>query len=241
MESNYLESKLTNKMVTPEDIPEFEFKLKGVQPPELINEYLKKHQLVANWGKQKLMNNLHVWAERFIFEFELKIEDTPALMVDKLSQSTYGHFRPGRNGFGLRNEIAINEIYIEEQKYWETLGTLLHELLHAEQEIKGNAGKNNYHNKNYKDRAASFGLIVDSWGHTSYAPAPTPFWDILKKYGVEMPDTFEAVEEQTAEPGNSKLKLWICECRPNPVKVRVAIQDFRARCLKCNTIFRRSE
>ncbi|MCK5613366.1 hypothetical protein KAR91_66465, partial [Candidatus Pacearchaeota archaeon] len=72
-------------------------------PAEPINEQLKKHQVFADWDKQKLMQDLHLWIERFRFEFKLKIEEIPAIMIGKIGRSTYGHFRPGRNGFGLRN------------------------------------------------------------------------------------------------------------------------------------------
>jgi hypothetical protein len=40
--------------------------------------------------------------------------------------------------------------------------------------------------------------------------------------------------------GCSKLKLWICACKPRPVHVRVAISDFEAVCLKCNQKFIRA-
>ena len=216
------------------------FKPKTYLPAETINEQLKEHQIIADWDKQKLMQDLHAWTKRFHFEFKLKFEEVPAIMIDRIGRSTYGHFRPGRNGFGLRNEIAINETYIEEREYWQTLGTLLHELLHVEEEIAGTAGKNNYHNKAFRKRAKSLGLIIDQWGHTQYAPAPSPFWDILNKYGVTAPDMPAPVVPAT-KPGNSKLKLWVCECKPKPVRVRVAIKDFQARCLKCDAKFKRQD
>ncbi len=224
-------------MVTPEDITEFEFKLKSAPKPEFINEQLKDHQISSQWDKHNLIHELHIWVERFVDEFKLQIEGVPALMVDKINRFRFGHFRPGRNGFGLQSEIAINETYLKEHENWRLLGTLLHELLHAEQEQSGKPGQNNYHNKEYRERAKSFGLIVDTWGHMIYAPAPTPFWDIIEKYGNEIPDTLDPIEEQATEPGDSKLKLWICECKPNPVRVRVGIKDFRAKCLRCDTIF----
>lgn len=205
---------------------------------EIINSHLKQHQLNVDWDKRDLIQNLHLWTERFIFEFKLKINELPALMVDKISRRRYGHHRAGRNGFGLRNEVAINEIYIEKISYSDVLGTLLHELLHVEQDQFGEPGKHNYHNKEFRDRAASFGLLIDGWGHTTYAPAPSPFWSILTKYSVKVPETSVDIVQTAHEPGQSKLRLWICECHPQPVRVRVAITDFRAMCLKCGAIFR---
>jgi hypothetical protein len=205
---------------------------------EIINEQLKDHQIAADWDKHGLIQDIHIWAERFIFAFKLKIEESPAIMIDIIGRSTYGHFRPGRNGFGLRNEIALNQRFIDTREYWDVLGTLLHELLHLEQELAGKPGKHNYHNKAYRERAVSFGLIVDEWGRTKYAPAPSPFWDILGKQEIAAPAILPSEPTATA-PGNSKLKLWVCECKPRPVHVRVAIEDFQAKCLKCGAIFRK--
>lgn len=209
---------------------------------ENINLALKDHQLKADWDYNKLICDLHTWTERFHFEFKLKFDEVPAIMIDKIGHSTYGHFKPGRNGFGLRNEVAINETFLSECDYWQTLGTLLHELLHVEQEQSGHPGKNNYHNKAFRNRAESLGLIVDNWGHTQYAPVPTPFFNVLKKYGVNTPRLPELTNvEVTQKPGNSKLKLWICDCLPQPVHVRVAIKDFQARCLKCGHNFKQEQ
>jgi hypothetical protein len=208
---------------------------------EQINLALKAHQdNVENWAKRALMEDLHVWAERFTLEFKLQT-CVPALMLDRLSRRCCGHFRRGRNGFGLLNEIAINEMHVSKSRYWDVLVTLLHELLHAEQEIGGKPGRGNYHNKEFRERARALGLIVDHWGHTWVASKPTPFLDILEKYGLTVPEITEPAPAMVTSPGTSKLKLWVCQCTPNPVRVRVAIEDFQARCLKCGHVFVRSD
>jgi hypothetical protein len=207
---------------------------------EPINNQLKNHQITADdWGKRDLSEKFHTWTERFMFEFKLKTSE-PAISVARLHPKRYGHYRPGRNDFGLRNEIAINEIYINENTFWEAIGTLLHELLHAEQEQIGRPSKGNYHNTAFRNRAESFGLIVDSSGHTQYLPPPSPFFDILTKYGVIFPDIPEPLIPLN-RAGTSKLKLWICECEPKPVHVRVAIDNFHAKCLLCNQNFHRAK
>jgi hypothetical protein len=40
-------------------------------------------------------------------------------------------------------------------------------------------------------------------------------------------------------PGSGRMRLWLCECLPKPVRVRVASDDFRARCLTCGALFKR--
>ncbi|HBG28987.1 MAG: hypothetical protein A2Y10_14805 [Planctomycetes bacterium GWF2_41_51] len=235
--------------LVPSKSAQFEFK---PETHEIINEHLKDHQVAIEWEKKELIQNLHIWRERFIFEFNLKIDGLPAISIDRIRKSAYGLFKLGRNGFGLRNEITINEVYIDNRAYWQIIGTFLHELLHAEQEQSGKPYKTKrknkdyrytYHNKDYRDRAASFGLIVDQWGHQRYVPPPSPFWDILYKYGISITDIdkeSDSIAPLATAPGNSKLKLWICGCQPKPVHVRVAIEDFQAKCLKCGTIFRRA-
>lgn len=207
---------------------------------EPINEQLKEHQATADWDKQPLIEELHKWVERFILEFKLKTS-VPAIKVAHLARKCYGHYRPGRNGFGLHNEIAINEAYIDNRKFWQVLGTLLHELLHAEQEQTGKPGKHNYHNNTFVKKAKSLGLIVERWGQTQYAPKPSPFLDILDKYDVVVPDMPTPALVPPTKPGNSKLKLWICECKPKPVHVRVAIKDFKAKCLECKAEFQQRD
>jgi hypothetical protein len=231
---------MTNENSQTVDVPSVEHAALGHMPEstfaEPINDQLKDHQIASDdWDKSKLVKELYLWAERFIFEFKLKT-NMPALRIDLIKKSLYGHYRRGRNGFGLRNEIAINETYLEELKGWEILGVLFHELLHAEEERTGKPGKNNYHKQPFRNRAESFGLIVDTSGYTQYKPAPSPFFDILNKYGVNIPDIPQPAIPQNI-PSKAKLKLWICECWPKPVRVRVAISDFRAKCLRCNQNF----
>lgn len=45
-------------------------------------------------------------------------------------------------------------------------------------------------------------------------------------------------EGKTRGPGSGRLRLWICDC-DRPKKVRIASDDFHARCLICFSLFRR--
>lgn len=205
---------------------------------ERINLALKRHQaLVHDWRYRPVLEDLHIWADRFIVEFKLHTT-TPAIMIKRLRSGTYGQHRHGRNGFGLRHEITIGEDHLGGSEYWQVLGTLLHELLHAEQEDVGKPGRRNYHNRQFRERAHEFGLIVDERGHQQYAPAPTPFLDLLDKCGVKTPELLPQPTIPASSTGKSKLKPWICGCRPRPIHIQVAINDLRARCLKCGQMFR---
>lgn len=191
---------------------------------------LARHQITQDWDTRDLSTWLHKWSELFIFGFKLEIT-TFALAIDWLRAGRLGHFRHGFNGFGLRGEIALNRRYLDESPY-EVLGTLLHELLHAEQEENGKPGKRNYHNKAFRLRAIEFGLVVDAKGHQRCV-TPSPFQTLLLTHGVDMP-SMPPVERRPKEKGRSKLRRWVCACGP----IRVGRSRFRARCIDCNSEFR---
>jgi len=139
----------------------------------------------------------------------------------------------------MNYEIAIDEHHAESDEFWKPLGTLLHEMLHLWQHIHGAPPRSfafNYHNTQFREKAATLGLIVDRWGNTCYLPGNSPFFNLLNEYGVT-PPSLPPIEKQLSRmgrSGSSKLKLWECGC---PVKVRVAVPHFRARCLVCNSLF----
>jgi hypothetical protein len=203
---------------------------------EQINLDLRRHQAsIEDWQYRPTVEDLHVYADRFILEFKLQTT-TPVIMIETLRSDTLGHHRSGRNGLGLRHEIAISRDHLEKHEYWQVLGTLLHELLHAEQEDLDQSGRRNYHNKHFRERARQFGLIVDERGCQQYAPAPTPFLDLLNKYGVKTPE-LPPLMAAMSSASRSKSKPWICGCQPRPIHIQVAIDDLRARCLKCGQMF----
>lgn len=206
---------------------------------ETINLALRRHQTkVDDWGFRKVAANLHTWAERMIFDFKIQTKAVPALMIERL-RKRLGHYRSGRNGFGLRDEIALDEHHVRGNPYWKVLGTLLHEILHCWQEHSGKPpGPNsrNYHNKQYREKAEELGLIVDQYGHTQYAPGDTPFLNLLRKYGVQVPEIPEP--EPLITKGWSSLELYQCPCG---VKARVGRSRFNAQCLDCGGLFERRD
>jgi len=210
---------------------------------EPINVALKQHQTsTKDWEYRALLAEIHTWAERFNVGFKLNIP-VPAIVLDRLRGQCLGHFRSGRNAWGLKDEVAIDRVHATSGDFWQALGTLLHELIHLWQQQHGNPPSNNnfnYHNRQYRDKALAFGLVVDRWGHQRYAPEKSPFLALLAQYGVEVP-ALPPVEQQritTTRLNSSKLKLWQCKC---PVRVRVARTDFLAKCLVCGHIFERKE
>jgi hypothetical protein len=195
---------------------------------------LARHQIEEDWESRELMQALLLWAAKFTVEFKLEIPEL-ALSLAHLSRRRYGHFRPGHNSFGLKGEIAINRLYLPPQRpLWRVLGTLLHELLHAWQQAHGTPGKGNHHNRELRDKARSYGLLIDGDGVTEYAEW-SPFKEILHDQGIDLSDPETPVSGGTIGGRcSSKLKKWSCGC----TNVRVAVAEFRAMCLKCGREFK---
>lgn len=198
-----------------------------------VYQNLARHQKTESWFGKDIIETLQLWAGRFNEEFKLEIPEV-SLAIDSLRCTTLGHFRYGHNGFGLKGEIALNIRYLFGQREaWEVLGTLLHELLHAWQQAHGKPGKGNYHNREFRDKAKSLGLLIDKRGVTGYA-AESLFKDMLRRFDVVVP-FFEVPLPRVRDKGNSKLKKWSCGC----FNVWCAKPDLDARCMKCGQRFRR--
>lgn len=197
-----------------------------------VYSVLAHHQRSEDWDLKALFTELQRWAEIFNLEFNLEIRDI-SLCVDWLSRRRFGHFRYGHNGFGLEGEIAINRRYLDRKEFWQVLGTLLHEMLHAWQQAHGKPGKWSYHNVQFRKKALEYGLVVDQRGVTDYEPK-SPFMDLLRKHGVHVPHIPNPLQRRR---GSSKLKKWCCGC----TNVRVAVADFRAKCLRCGNVFVRAD
>lgn len=205
--------------------------------PGLVYEALAEHQTTADWDMQGLMKELHRWKEIFVSEFKLELPPV-AFCIKHTRALCFGYFRPGHNEFGMTREICINRTYLNTREHWQVLGTELHELLHAWQDKRKTAGKRNYHNIEFREKAREFGLIVDSRGATEYAPeAESPFLQVLRKHGLKVPELPTPVTHVVA---GSKQKKWSCVCTP-PVNVRVAVARFKAMCLHCNQMFVRQD
>lgn len=196
-----------------------------------VYQALAQHQMDEAWFGRPAMLEFQRWATRFNVEFKLEIPEV-SLSIDWLRRRSYGHFRSGHNGFGLRGEIALNIRYLFGQREpWEVLGTLLHELLHAWQQAYGKPGKRNYHNRQFREKAAFYGLLVDRRGVTGYA-AESLFKDLLRRHDVSVP-FFEVPVAEKRHEGTSKLKKWTCGC----FNVWCGRPGLQARCLRCGQEF----
>ncbi|MBX3395551.1 MAG: hypothetical protein KF841_09305 [Phycisphaerae bacterium] len=199
-----------------------------------IYQELADYQRTEAWFGQALIETLQLWTNRFIAEFKLDIPEV-VLSIDALPCTRYGQFREGHNGLGLRGEITLNAKYLDGSRpMWEVLGTLLHELLHGWQQAHGSPGKGNHHNREFREKAAQLGLLIDKKGLTGYA-AFGPFKTLLIQSGIDAPSTETPVPSRRPR-GTSKLKKWSCAC----TNVWCAVSDLLADCQECGSPFIRS-
>jgi hypothetical protein len=196
-----------------------------------INLALRDHERgTSDWPWAQLVCTLHEWTERFTFEFKLDVA-VPVIQVEAIPFRTLGTYRRGRNGFALRDEITINARHVN-RPLSRLLATLLHELLHQWQEVHGRPSKRNHHNNEFRKKARSLGLVVNSRGETHITPGP--FTDLLKRYDLDV----VASEATRVNPSpialapGSKLKKWSCGC----TNVRCAV-ELAAVCAHCGEWF----
>ena len=180
-------------------------------------------------GRPGMAAELSRWAA-ILDECGLDVPEM-ALAIDFTHRRCYGHFRPGHNGFGPQGEILINRHYLSSRPGWQTLGTLLHELLHGWRRAHGRPGEGRYRQQAVPPEGRVAGIDRRSHGHTRYA-ADSPCVRLLEKHGMHLP-SFGEPAIPVRQPGQSKLKKWSCGC----TNVRVAVADFRALCLKCGGEF----
>ncbi len=199
---------------------------------EPVNEALKEHSIkTQDWNFKEAATLLHEWAIRFNEEFKLDLP-TPAIRLDQITRCRYGQYQPGRNGFGLKHETAINVRYTD-GPFAEVLSTLLHEQIHCWQSLYGRPGKNNYHNIAFRNKAGVYGLVIDERGYTLGIERGR-LTELLSQHGI---DTFKLSmpgERQKVRPrGNSKMRKWRCAC----TNVRCATR-FAAHCDICGAAFK---
>ncbi len=209
-----------------------ELAMVGVASEPIAHQLREHQQQLDDWYAEPI-RDFQTWTERFVLEFNIGLEATPTFGVQRM-RSMYAFYMPGRSEVGIRDNIRFNEGSLDRDPA-EVYGTLLHELLHLEQQYHGKPGTRNYHNKEYRERALTCGLVVDRWGcHNGYTSV---FTDVLCKYGVRLEPYVVAEREGRSATASaaSALKTWRCDC------TRVLSEGtLDARCLACGTAFTRA-
>jgi hypothetical protein len=162
---------------------------------------------------------------------------TPIISLEGDRITLLGTYHIGRNGFGAKNHITLNERHLNKPTV-EVLSTLLHEMIHQWQhEMTGKSGTPPYHNVEFQNKAKELGIPSDAYGHQ--LGMGDTFLAVCQANGIEIDKKAIEQYEMLQKPavrGQSKLKKWTCGC----TNVRVAVPDFQAVCLKCKRKFVRA-
>jgi hypothetical protein len=205
---------------------------------EATNARIKEHEIrTKEWMYSELSKELYMWFERFNGRFFDGKLQTAAISFKRTGIRTLGHYVIDRNEFGLKWNINLNSVYLK-RPFMEILATLLHEMIHQWQELYGKSGRGSYHNIEYQKKSIELGIPSSARGvRLGYQD---PFVSFIRKHGVDAECSLLLVEDISQLPpigrGKSKLNKWSCGC----TNVRVAVKDFRAKCLKCGNRFMQS-
>jgi len=150
----------------------------------------------------------------------------------KTRVTTLGHYNFGRNEFGLKYEINMNSQYME-RPFCQILATLLHEMIHLEEDMRGmKLGKSsgNRHSKFFQERSRMLGIPSDARGYS--IGVGEPFTGFVSRHGVEI--IAEKPDARRFKKGSSNLRKYSCGC----TNVRVGSKRFSAVCKLCGKEFR---
>ena len=192
-----------------------------------------------DWALNDLAVELYWWCDFFnIAFFKDQKVPIPAISFQNTNAKTLGHYVIGRNAFGFMDNININKKNLA-RPLWDILATLLHEMLHSWEYVyleEKDRTKNWYHTKPFRLKLAEFGIYCDNRG--CHQGVGGKFVHLLRQHAVRFVQQIDLsgiipITHKPKKPGKSKLKKWTCGC----TNVRVAISDFRAKCLKCDNEF----
>jgi len=158
----------------------------------------------------------------------------PILSFEVNRKKSLGHYPVQGKTNDDGRDVNIYKIN-PHQNLWEILTTLVHLMVHTWQNHHGQSCKGWFHNKEFREKMAEFGILCNKNGH--HTELGDPFVFLLKKHGVIFHDKEGLNKSLCIQPryklkGNSKLKKWTCGC----TNVRVAV-DLEAKCLKCENKF----
>ena len=198
---------------------------------------IENEKSADDWELSDLAAELYWWVDLFnIVLFKDQPIQVPVISFAKTRIDNLGHYVSGRNEFGIRENININQVHLS-RPLWSILATLVHEMTHSWQAIYGKPSDSWFHNKEFRLKLEEFGIVCEEKGrHLSIGE---PFLFLLEKHGVSVEDIGGGsgiIEAQAGErmKGKSKLKKWSCPCGQN---ARVGKKEFFATCDLCGRTF----
>lgn len=209
---------------------------------EMINTEIRSHSTQAvDWNCHSLATFCYRWFDSLNSRFFQGQLPQCLISFNPSRRKEYGHFVHGRNGIGCKYNINITPERVVEGPV-ELLDTLVHEMVHAFEFKLEDDGlirilkrKGNYHTAYFIAKMAEIGILCGKRGET--ISRQDPFIQFLKDNGLSDATKIDFGFKPLGGGSKGKLKKWVCGCSPI-YGVRVAIQDFRAQCLKCGTEFK---
>lgn len=200
---------------------------------EDINRNLREHESsVGDWYLKSAVKYLYRFFDLFNAQWFAQGLPQAVISFKKTRVTTLGHYRFGRNEFGLKHEINLNSQYME-RPFCQILATLLHEMIHLEEDLRGiKPGKSsgNRHSRFFLERSRMIGIPSDARGYS--LGMFEPFAGFVTLHGVEIIAEKEGVRK--FKKGSSNLRKYSCGC----TNVRVGSKKFSAVCRLCGKEFR---
>jgi hypothetical protein len=193
---------------------------------------MENEKSAYDWDLDGLAWELYWWADFFnIVFFKDQSVSIPVISFEKTRVNNLGHYVIGRNAFGIKENININRVHLNQPLY-EILATLLHEMTHIWQAAYGRPSTSWFHNKEFQIKMLEFGIVINNKGR--HLKLRDPFVFLLKKHGISFNHSVDfngiiKIPPIAMPKGKSKLKKWSC----GRTNIRVAVKEFEAKCLKC--------
>ena len=222
---------------------------------EAINRAIARLQDHQGWKHgpielSKVVRDIRDWSRDLWTRFvpdkwkDNAIKQPPILFCFEWeSPRVLGHYRPGRNDFGLRWEISVNPRHLLNRTEIEIAETVIHEQLHCFEDIAGTAprSQNNYHSSWFRKTAVDIGIPCTRYGATLGVRDPSPFREWARERGLKGCPAVSIATQDLPTIRAPKRAAWVCSCPPDiAVTVQVASgSDLRARCEQCGVVFKR--
>ena len=164
----------------------------------------------------------------------------------------HGHYHPGSwKARGDENKESYGEIFLAgeslERGAVGTLGTILHELVHAychENDIKDTSNGNRYHNSKFKSKAEEFGLSIEKAETIGWSVTTVPE-ETQQAYKEELDNLEKSIkvhrkgfseikglEPEKAKPVKRKMQCPECQ---EPLMVTLKWWDLVGHSLMCSS------
>jgi hypothetical protein len=181
---------------------------------EAMSQALALHAGETTWIHRDLVADLYTWFVRFGEAFFANRLPPAIISVERTNRRNLGWYKPSRDGLALRYRINLN-VQFAYRDPADRLETLLHEMLHLEQDIDGKfkARRRRYHDKAFQARSLALGIPTSSGGCSLGIIPDGPFAEILAKHGVAIVKPLDAAPAAPlAAASRASSVSWSCGC-----------------------------